>query len=538
MLTTALDLEDYYCVAGIPRVGDGKEQKLTSKPLETAASAISGIKWNLLGGISASICSLVIGIVLARILGPKPYGQVIIATVIYGFINLFVDGGFGQALIQRPNIDSTDIRRTFTCQVGLGACTTALVYVLAPWIARLFHDPSAAHVIQAMSMMMTIQSTGLVSAALLRREMKFKIIQYSGVASYLFGYLAVGIPLAVNGAGVWSLVLAYLSQCLLNSLFLYAASRHPITPIFGFPDRSISTFGVTTVANNIVNWGHSNLDNMAVSRLGPVALGLYGRACNFAYQPVGTVVNGLQSVLFSSVARVQERKRLMHDTTLAVIGIVFPLLGAAYGTFALIPATTVLGLYGNKWVGVIPLVVPLALAMPFYGIHCLFGPILCGMGRPNLEFWPQAISCGLAAIAYPVAAQFSLVSVAWTLLVIMLLRLGLIAAVTFRLLGISWITALLLMAKRAGFSMAFSCIVWSADQLLRMFLGNVGLRLSILAVFAVALFGSVVWSMGNVIFGRHAVRFMLTYGAHLPERFVQRLQLQAGFGTSVAADLF
>jgi PST family polysaccharide transporter len=503
-----------------------------------AASAISGIKWNYFGGISASVCSLVTGIVLARILGPRPYGQVIIASIIYGFINLFVDGGFGQALIQKANIDSVDIRKTFTCQVGVGVCTTGLVYLFAPWIARQFHDPSAVHVIQAMSMMMAIQSTGLVSAALLRREMKFKIIQYSGLASYLFGYVAIGIPLAIHGAGVWSLVLAYLSQCFLNSVLLYAASRHNVIPIFAFPDRSITSFGVTIVANNLVNWGHSNLDNMAVSRLGPVALGLYGRACNFAYQPVGTVVTGLQSVLFSSVARVQERKRLMHDTTLAIIGIVFPLLGAAYGTFALIPATTILGLYGDKWVGVIPLVVPLALAMPFYGIHCLLGPILCGMGRPDLEFWPQAISLVFAAIAYFVAARFSLLSVAWALLSVMLLRLVVIAVLTFRLLGISWANASFLIAKRAGFSAIFSGIVWSADQLLRMLSMNAGLRLSVLTVFSLFLFSCAAWSAGNIVFGRHAVRFMLTYGAHLPVRFVQQLRLQVGPGISVAADPF
>lgn len=509
---------------------------MSSQPSGIAASAISGVRWNYLGGISTSVCSVVIGIVLARILGPRPYGQVIIATIIYGFINLFVDGGFGQALIQKPTVDPVDIRKTFTCQVGIGVCTTGLVYLLAPWIAQQFHDPSAVHVIQAMSMMMAVQSTGLVSAALLRRAMKFKIIQYSGLASYLFGYVIIGIPLAVHGAGVWSLVLAYLSQCFLNSVLLYAAARHPVVPIFGFPDRSITTFGTTIIANNVVNWGHSNLDNLAVSHLGPVALGLYGRACNFAYQPVTTVVNGLQSVLLSSTARLQDRQRLMHDLTLSVISIVFGVLGAAYATFALIPDTTIVGLYGDKWVGVIPLMIPFAIAMPFYGVHCLLGPILCGLGRPELEFWPQAVSCGVAAIAYFAAARVSLVCVAWTLLAIMLIRFGMIAAFTFRLLGISWAKASLLVLERAGFSAVFGCVVWSADQLLRMLTLGAGLRLGVLIVLSTALFGYAIWFAGNIVFGRHAVRFMLSYASHLPAPYVQRLRLQAGSGLPVAVD--
>lgn len=500
---------------------------MSTQPTGIAASAISGIRWNYLGGISASLCSVAIGIVLARILGPRPFGQVIIASTIYGFLNLFVDGGFSQALIQKPQLESEEIRKTFTCQVCIGLCTTLLVYLSAPWIALQFHDSSAVSVIRAMSLVILIQSTGLVSAALLRRGMRFKVIQYAALSSYLVGFLVIGIPLAFYGAGVWSLVLAYLTQSLVNAVLLQSAARHPKLPIFAFPERSTITFGSTIIANNVVNWGHSNLDNIAASRLGPVALGLYGRGCNFAYQPVTTVVNGLQSVLLSSAAKVPERQRLMRDLTLALIAIVFGVLGAAYATFAMIPATTVVGLYGDKWMGVIPLMIPFALAMPFYGVHALLGPILCGLGRPELEFWPQAISCVIAAIAYFTAVQFSLVSVAWALFFIMLLRFGMIAAFTFRLLEISWSAALIIVLKRAAFSAAFSGVVWCADELLRIFHLGASIRLGILGGFCAVLLGWAIWSASNLVFGRHAVRFMLTYATHLPPRYVKRLRLQA-----------
>ena len=501
---------------------------MASQSRNIAASAVSGIRWNYIGGICASVCSVTIGIVLARILGPRPFGQVIIASTVYGFLNLFVDGGFSQALIQKQDLQPDEIRKTFTCQVAIGACTTAVVFLSAPWIARLFRDSSAVHVVQAMSMMIAIQSLGLVSAALLRRGMRFKVVQYAALTSYLFGYLFIGIPLALHGAGVWSLVLAYLAQSLLNSVLLYFAARHSVVPYFAFPDRSITIFGGTITANNLVNWGHSNLDNIAASRLGPAALGLYGRGCNFAYQPVNTVVTGLQSVLFSSTAKVQGNRRLMHDLTLAVIAIVFGILGAAYATFAMNSATTIVGLYGDKWVGVIPLMIPFAIAMPFYGIHCLLGPILCGLGRPELEFWPQAISCALAAIAYFTAVRFSLVSVAWALLFIMLVRFAMIAVITFRLLQISWAEASLLLIKRTGFSAVFGAITWCINQLLLAFHFGTGLRLGILVAFCIALLGCVVWSAGNIVFGQHAVRFMLNYATHLPPAYVKRLRLQAG----------
>jgi len=511
---------------------------LTAKPRTIASSALSGIRWNYVGGIGASFCSLTISVVLARILGPKPFGQIIIAMTIYGFLNLFVDGGFSQALIQRAALSERDIRITFTWQIGIGACTTGLVYLCAPWFARLFHDASAVHVIRVMSFLIVIQATGLVSAALLRREMRFKVVQFAYLTSFLFGYLVIGIPMAFHGAGVWSLVCACIAQCVVNTLLLHRSAKHSLTPIFALPERSITSFGSTMIANNVVNWGHSNLDNIAASRLGPIALGLYGRGSNFAYQPVNTVVNGLQSVLLSSTARVQEKRELMRDLTLAVMGIVFGVLGAAYATFALTPDTVMLGLYGGKWVALIPIMVPLALAMPFYGVHCLLGPILCGLGRPDLEFWPQAASCAIAACAFFTATRFSILALAWALFGVMLIRLGMIAGFLFHLLKISWPNALLLVARRVVFSACFGGLAWCADHLLRTARLAVTERLGALVVFCGIALAWSVWYAGNLIFGHQAVRFLRNYAAHLPRAYVEQLNRQAGMSRPAIVPTF
>lgn len=508
---------------------------VTNSPSNLAASALRGVRWNYLGSISASVCSLAIGIVLARILGPRPFGQVIIASTIYGFLNLFVDGGFSQALIQRPELTQEDVRKTFTCQVAIGICTTALVYMAAPLIARWFHDPSAAGVVRAMALIITIQSTGLVSAALLRRSMRFKAVQFAMLTSYLLGFLVVGIPLALWGAGVWSLVIAYLTQCAANSLLLHYSARHSLRPMFALPDRSILSFGATIIGNNLVNWGHSNLDNIAASGLGPVALGLYGRGCNFAYQPVNTVSNGLQSVLLSSAARAQDRQEQMRALTLAVMGIVFGILGAAYATFALIPDTTIIGLYGDKWIGVIPLMIPFALAMPFYGVHALMGPILCGLGRPELEFWPQAISCVIAAFAFFGAARISIECIAWALLAVVLVRFTAIAVCTFRLLHISWLEAARIVAMRIVFSMTFAGIVWTADRALRSADVSAAPRLALLGALCAALLGWCITQRMDFVFGRQAVEFLASYATHLPAWYARRIRLNSGLRKAAGA---
>lgn len=493
-----------------------------------ASLAIAGAGWNYFGGILSSLCSLAAGIVLARMLGPKPYGQVIIASTIYGFLNLFVDGGFSQALIQKATLDLQTIRRTFTCQVCLGAGMTCVVFFCAPWIAGLFHDASATPVVQVMALAIAIQSAGLVSAALLRKQMQFKAIQRSAVASSLIGYLIFSIPLALLGAGVWSLVAGSLCQCLLNTAFLYGAIRHTLRPSFGLPERAVTKFGGTIIANNLVNWGHANLDNLAASGLGPVALGLYGRACNFAYQPVHAVVPGLQTVLLSSTAKAQERRPLIGELTLSSMAIVFGMLGPAYVTFAMIPQTAIVGLFGAKWTGVLPLVVPLALAMPFYGVHCLLGPIVCGLGRPELEFWPQAVSCVVAGIAFFAAARISLAALAWALFGVMLFRFVVTGGFAFHFLRIRRANVLRMIAGRMAFSTMFGVLAWLTDQILRTALRmDAGPRLMVVAAFCALLLGVTIWKAGEVAFGYDAIAFLLRYASLLPQSYVRQLRAQA-----------
>jgi len=497
---------------------------VTETTKNIAGSAIRGVSWNYLGGISASLCQLAIGIVLARILGPRPFGQVIIASTIYGFLNLFVDGGFSQALIQKTQLSKEDVRKTFTCQVGIGLSSTALVFATAPWIARMFHDATAVNVVRAMSLMMTVQATGLVAAALLRRSMRFRAVQMAALCSYLVGFLLLGIPLALRGMGVWSLVIAFLAQASVNSILLHSAARHTVMPLFRWPERSIMTFGGTIIANNLVNWGHSNLDNLAASGMGTAALGLYGRGCNFAYQPVNAVVTGLQSVLLSSAARAQERREIVREMIVAVLGIVFGILGPAYLVLAMLPDTTIMGLYGDKWVGVIPLMVPMALAMPFFGAQALLGPVLCGLGRPDLEFWPQAISCAMAAVAFFGAARISLASIAWALLCVVLVRFAAMAGFAFHLLGIRWREASAMIAGRLAMSAAFSGLMWCVDQALRMEHMGAAWRLALLLALSAGLLGALVTMDARIVFGGRAVRFLLAYEGHLPAWCAARLR--------------
>src|SRR5205085_5807366 len=80
-------------------------------------STLSALKWNYGGVLAKQVCTFAIGVLLARLLGPGPFGIVAIATLLCGFASLMADFGFSAALVQRKTLTDDDVRFSFTAQM-------------------------------------------------------------------------------------------------------------------------------------------------------------------------------------------------------------------------------------------------------------------------------------------------------------------------------------------------------------------------------------------------------------------------------------
>lgn len=394
------------------------------------------LKWNYIGNVMRSLSQFVIGILLARLLGPEPFGIVAVAWIILGVGNLFADLGFGAALVQRASLTTSDLRFIFTCQMAFASLLTAAGVLSADLIAGYFHKPEAAPVIQAMFFLFVFQSLGQTAAAMLRRSLNFKAVQQITIVSYLAGYVVVGIPAAYMGLGVWSLVAAQSIQSLLNSLLLIRVTAVPLALCFKPGDPDIVRFGLKVTAANLSSWSISNLDVVVIGRaFGIVDLGLYNRALNLVNMPMSIITTGFQGVLFAACARTQRDsaaiRRIYLETNAAVAVICLPI----FLTAAMVPETLVLALYGPKWGASVAVVTPLALAVMVNALLAIKGPILMAGNRVGLELRNQLYTVLMFIPALLVAIRYSMVAVAWAVLATYVARWLLLAIDTLRLTG-------------------------------------------------------------------------------------------------------
>ena len=401
--------------------------------------SLSALTWNYLGVFVRTALQFFLGIFLARLLGPEPFGIVAIAWLIMGIGNLVGDFGLASALVQQQSITIKDVRYVFTMQMLSGLIITLLILLTAPWIAQFFKNTGATLVIQVMGCLFLIQAAGQTATSLLRRHLDFKRLQTYSIASYLLSYLMLGLPLALTGYGVWSLVTAQVSQAFIYSIMVNLHIRHSWKPTLKADAKGMLSFGMKIMISNFTSWGISNLDSVIIGRVfGPFSLGLYNRGMTLVASPMNAFISTLQGVLFPAYARVNGNIENSKSAYLASVGLVAVILVPFFAALAAIPHTFTLAIYGNQWLKVVSLITPLALAMPVNGILAMSGPLLTGLGKAGTDAFSQGVCLVVLLPVVWLASNISLEAVAWGVLGVYLLRAMLVAYLAMRLVSCQW----------------------------------------------------------------------------------------------------
>lgn len=412
-------------------IGDG------NSGLSLTQSAVKGFGWNLSGSVVRHGAGFLINIILARLLGPEPFGIVALATIVISIGNLVVDSGLNASLVQKKELSRSDINYVFTIQMVMGTIIYLLIVLFAPLIARLFGETEIIPVLRVLSLMIVLQAASQTSVGLLKRKLMFKRIQQAVLVSYFIGYLFLGLPLAFAGKGVWSLVVAQLTQSFIYLIIVYWSAKHPI--VFSFRDENkITRFGINILGANIANWIISYSDSAIVgSFFGSEVLGLYNRSMTLAYTPVNIIVTSSQIVIFTATSRAQESLKKVRTAFLGVFSI-FALVFFPLAIFMNLTSDYfILTLYGLRWVEAIPILRFLSLTIPFFALMAIEGPLLAGIGKPEIELKRQWIVAIVAIVSLLIAVRFSFTAVLWTVLAIYVIRFFLMTTPIIKILNLN-----------------------------------------------------------------------------------------------------
>ena len=104
----------------------------------TKKKSVKGTIWSFVDNFMTIGCSFVIGIVLARLLSPSDYGTVGVLSIFLSLANVFVDCGFGTAIIRKKERTQEDMSTAFYFNVGLGIFVYLVLFLISPLVADFF----------------------------------------------------------------------------------------------------------------------------------------------------------------------------------------------------------------------------------------------------------------------------------------------------------------------------------------------------------------------------------------------------------------
>jgi lipopolysaccharide exporter len=391
----------------------------TAAPLDGIHRRMLGsLGWNTLGLIAQMLAQLAATVVLARLLGPAAFGLAAMAWAVIAPTGVLVDGGLGQSLVQRERLRDEEIAFCFWAQFCLGLFFATVVCVASPWIGHFFAEAALEAMLVAYSSVLVLQGLSGTSLNLLRRSLAFGRLQLVLVSSFVAANLLIAVPLAVLGAGVWSLVAAAIGNAALQAAIGYAMTRHDLRLRLGSGHQRFVTMSPKYLVLSLVNVaGLMTIPRFVLGRsFGSSSLGLFDRAYSLIVAPLARAAAMVDGVLFASHARGLERGRFDHgELYLATVtgALLFSLPAAAF--IGMNGLQIIRVLLGDQWIAAAELVAPLASLIPIFFLIQVTVPVLNGLGRPGIEIIVQ-----LAVVAAFVAAVLVLprnpVEVIWTLM--------------------------------------------------------------------------------------------------------------------------
>jgi lipopolysaccharide exporter len=337
---------------------DGRRPNLTA---ETA----SGLRWSYVGTAALMVANLAYTAIISRLLGPVAFGLMALANLVVLFAQYFVRMGIASALVQRPTLTRDEVRAASTAGLAFGAFCFGAVWLLAPLVSNVFHQPALSPVLRVLALSFLLEGWSMTGMGLLRREYRFRELAIITAGTYVLGFLVVGVGLALLGAGVWSLVAGALASNVSQAAWQYALLRHPVRPVLRKePYREICGYGLRLSGAHVMDYVGSNLDTLVVGRFASTAvLGQYSRGYLLVFQPLGYYLSqGLTSVLFSSLSRIQRDTARLRKAFLSVLELGAVVLFPVCAGMAVAAPQLVLVVLGPQWNLVAGLVPWFALA--------------------------------------------------------------------------------------------------------------------------------------------------------------------------------
>ena len=346
---------------------------------------VKGVAWSGIDNVAQMGVSFIVSIVLARLLSPDDYGLLGIIAIFTAVCTTMINGGFSSALIRKKEPTDEDYSTAFITNLLLSIVLYIFIFFLSPLIALFFEREELVLLTRVSSFGIVIGALAIVQQTRLTKRIDFKtqtkITLFSSISSG-----AIGIIMAIQNFGVWSLVAQQLCSQIFRTVLLWLYNRW--IPNLSFSRNSFCElfgFGWKIMVSGILDTIWRELYQVVVGKFySHATLGQYTRAKQFAQLFSSNLSNVIQRVTYPVFSNIQDDKDRMVTAYRRIIKITMFVTAVSMLSLGAVSEPFLYCLIGPKWHEASLYMPLICFSMSLYPLHAINLNMLQVQGRSDL----------------------------------------------------------------------------------------------------------------------------------------------------------
>lgn len=395
--------------------------------------------WRFFERCGAQLVSFIVSIILGRLLAPDFYGTIALVTVFTSIMQVFVDSGMGNALIQKKNADDLDFSSVFYFNIVVCIFLYLCMFFAAPLIAHFYNDIELVPIIRVLSLTLVVSGVKNVQQAYVSRNLLFKKFFYVTLGGSITAAI-VGITMAYAGYGVWALVAQQLVNVTMSTIILWFTVKWRPQRAFSFSRlKSLFSFGWKLLASALIDTVYNDIRQLIIGKLYSESdLAFYNRGRQFPNLVVTNINTSIDSVLLPTMSKEQDDPARIKSMTRRAIRTSTYIMAPMMTGLAVCAEPLIRLLLTEKWLGCVVFLRIFCVSYLFYPIHTSNLNAIKAMGRSDL-FLKMEIMKKLLGMIFVVSTMFiSVEAMAYSLLINTLFSTMINSFPNKKLLQYSW----------------------------------------------------------------------------------------------------
>lgn len=358
------------------------------------------------GNVSTFIITFAASITIARLLSPSELGIYAAAMALVSIINAVLNVGFSSYIVREREMPPEKLGSVLLLTLAQAVMIAGLLYLGAPLIGDFAHDQRVTTSVRILAWYGGLTSLLLTVFGIMQREMRFDRVVACTVVNVGLAAI-VTIALAATGwswrsmpigGGVGVSVALVIALCMQRADL--AAARLGFSHV-----RPILAFGAKIIPPSIILNVTNRMPDIILTRaMGASANGLYNRGANLIDTFNNTVMQSVQRVMQSQLARDRDTDAGIGPVYGVMNRMVTGLFWPLFALLGVLSAPLISLLFGAQWVAAAPVLAIVALAGAISLIVACRGVVLITVGKEGTMARLEMVRGVIGVATFTVAA--------------------------------------------------------------------------------------------------------------------------------------